>query len=819
MGTLFQDVRYCLRLLIKSPGFSCVALLTLALGIGATTAMFSVVNGVLLRPLPFKDPDRLVLIKERLPKLLPKPVTIPAAHVVTYGRESASFEGVAGFISQQFDLAGRDVPQRVSATRVEWRLFPLLGVQPLAGRAFTAEEDHPESYVAIVSYRFWKQHLGGAPAVVGETITLDRKPYQIIGVMPPQFTFPLREDEDSDIWVPMGYTPAELEIGGTSFAYGALARLKPGTSMGQAQADVERVTKHIAQIFPAAQRGELEIFGAVVPLKEDTVGDLRKPMLVLFLAVFLVLLIATVNVANLLLARGTARQRELAIRIALGAGARRVVGQLLVESTLLGLIGGALGLILAAAATRALLGMVPSKVPRLQTAGLDGHVLMFMLALSIISGLAFGAVPALFALRTNVNDNLKEGGRGASAGRHHQRVRASLVVAQVALALMLLASAGLLLRSFQRVLQVDPGFQPENVITAEVSLSPTQYSTEAQLRSFFSRLNAQLESIPGAKAVGLSNDLPLETRMQSALTVNGYQPPPGGGSGLNAYSFVLGDYFRAMGIPLLRGRVFTPEDDENRQKVVIINQTLAEKFFAGREPIGGRLKLGTAGGTAPWTTVVGVVANVKPFGLDDESLPRTYMLYLQHTPDELKGGAAQSLIMIVRTVGDPKSAAASMRSAVWALDRQVPVTDMRTMEQVISQSTASRRFNLALVGSFAGAALLLAAVGLFGVMSYSVSQRTHEIGVRMALGASRTNVLRMVLGSGLTLVLIGVAAGLAGALATSRLLTAFLFEVRPSDPTTFVGVALLLAAIALLASMVPALRATRVDPMIALRNE
>lgn len=819
MTNLLGDVRYGARLLFRNPGFSAVVLLTLGIGIGATTAMFSVVNGVLLRPLPFREPRRLVLIRERLPKLVPKPVPIPAADVPTFARETTLFSGVAGFIDTQFDLTGRGMPQRIAGARVASNLFSLLGVNPALGRTFSADEDHPESYVALVSYRFWMQQLGRTPAVLGKTVSLDRKPYRIIGVMPPDFLFPLRSDPPAEIWVPLGLTPRELAIGGSSFAFGALARLKPGTGMIQAEADVERVTRHIAQAFPAVQRGDLEILGAVVPLKEDAVGDLRKPVVVLFLAVLAVLAIAVVNVANLLLARGTARQRELAIRIALGAGSRRVVSQLLVESVLLAVVGGALGWVLAMAATRTLVTMVPGHIPRLEAAQLDIPALLFALAVSVLAGLLFGAAPALFALRTSVNENLKDGARGASAGRHHQRVRAALVVAQVALALMLLASAGLLLRSFEHVLEVDPGFRPENTITAAVSLPPTEYSGEPQLSTFFTQLHDRLEQIPGAKSAGLATDLPLETELESALTVDGYRPPRGAGSGLNAYSFVLGNYFQAMGIRLIRGRVFTPADDASGQKVVIINQTLADKFFAGRDPIGGRLKLGTAGGKIPWTTVVGVVANVKPFGLDEESVPHTYMPYVQHTPEELKGGTAQNLFLAVRTAGEPSAAAAFLRQAVWSLDRQVPVTHIRTMEQVIGQSIAPRRFNMALVGSFAVIALLLAAVGLYGVMAYAVSQRTHEIGLRMALGARRTDVLRMVLGSGLTLVLAGVALGVAGALAASRLLANFLFEVRPSDPATFVAVALLLAAIALLASIVPALRATRVDPVIALRNE
>jgi predicted permease len=819
MHDFLGDIRYGLRLLGKNPGFTAVALLTLAIGIGATTAMFSVVNGVLLSQLPFEDPDRLVLIKERIPKLVDHPIGITGRDVLTFTRENSSFDGIAGFIDTQSDLSGRGSPQKIETARVGWNLFSILGVSPIMGRTFTPAEDHPDSYLAIVSYRFWKQQLGGAHDVIGQRITLDRKPYEVVGVMPREFQFPLRTEKPVELWVPMGFTPAELSVGNTNFAFGALARLKRAASMAQAQSDVERIAKRIEQALPAGARGDLQIFGALVSLKEDTVGDVRKPLLVLFLAVIFVLLIAVVNVANLLLARGTARQRELAVRLALGATTKRLLAQLLAESVILGIIGGALGLLLAAVATNALLAMVPSTVPRLQTVGIDGHILLFVVGISLLAGLAFGSVPALFALRTNVNDNLKEGGRGISVGRHHQRVRASFVVAQVALALMLLAGAGLLLRSFRRVLEVDPGFRAENVTTAAISLPASQYATAAQLRSFYTQLQSKLEQIPGAKAAALTTDLPLETHRESAFAVEGYQPPPGGGLNLTAFSLILGDYFKAMGIPLIRGRLFLPSDDFNKQKVVIISQSIAEKYFASRDPIGGHLKLGTASGGAPWMTVVGVVGDVKPFGLDSDSLPHSYMPYQQLTDDTLNGSMAEAINLAVRTSGDPASAAASIRTAVWSLDRQVPVTDLRTMEQVISESNAPRRFNMVLVAFFAGAALLLAAIGLYGVMSYSVAQRTHEIGVRMTLGALPADILRMVLGSGVSLVLIGILIGLAGALATSRLLTSFLFDVRPSDPLTFAFVALLLASVALFASMAPALRATRVDPMIALRDE
>ena len=820
--SLGRDISYAFRTLRKDAGFSLTAILTLALGIGGASAMFSVLDGVLLRPLPFDDPQRLVLIKERLPQLRPKPISLQATDVVTYARETTSFDGIAGLITKKFDLSGEGAPQRIPGARVEWKLFSLLGSQPMIGRVFVAQEDHPESYVAIVSSRFWQRELGGATNVIGRKLTLDRKPYEIIGVMPADFGFPMDTDEIADVWVPMGYTPAELKVGGSSFAFTALARLKPGVSMGQAQTDVDRVAKHIAAVFPPAARGDMQLFGVAMPFVEDLVGQYRKPLLVLFLAVVFVLLIAVVNVASLLLARGTGRQRELAVRIALGAGAKEIVRQLLVESVVLSIAGGALGLLLAVAATRTMVAMVPSHIPRLQTAAVDWRVLLFALAVAVIAGIGFGAAPAFLAMHTNLHEGLKEGGRSGSVGRHRHRVRGGFVVIQVGMALMLLAGAGLLLRSFRRMLEVDPGFNPDHVISADVSLSPTEYSQPARLNSFFQDLTDRLAQIPGAKAAGLATDLPMEAKLEGALTVDGYRPPPGG-SGINAFTFVMGDYFQALGIPLVRGRLFTPADDAAVERVVVINQALADKFFAGRDAIGGHLRLGAGnvppGQKEPWSTVVGIVGDVKPFGLDDDSMPHTYMPYLQRAPNELKGGIAQNLLLAVRTGGDPASAASSIRTAVWSLDRQVPVTDVRTMEQVISQSTAPRRFNMVLVGFFAAAALLLAAVGLYGLMSYSVSQRKHEIGVRMTLGASRSNVLRMVLASGFKLVLIGAGAGLAGALATSRLLGSFLFEVRPSDPATFAVVGLVLAAIALLASVVPAMRATRVDPMVALRNE
>jgi predicted permease len=820
MSALLRDVRYALRLLAKAPGFTAVSLITLAVGIGATAAMFSVVNGVLLRSLPFRQPDRLVFIKERLPQILPQPIDVPAPDVVTYGRENTSFEGVAGVYTVRFDLTGQGMPQRVAAARVGWNLFSLLGVAPRLGRAFTEAEDYPGSTVAIVSDSFWKQRMGSAADAVGKMITLDRKSYRVVGVMPEGFGFPLiTENGSPELWVPMGFTPTELAAIGDNFGYGAVARLKPGVTMAQGQADVERIVQQIRKTFPGGMRSDLQLQGLIVPLKEDAVGGIRKPLWVLLGAVVFVLLIAVVNVANLLLARGTARRRELAIRAALGAGARKLVSQLLVESVVLAMLGGVLGVALALFTTKVLLAFVPANIPRLQAVTVDLRVLLFSVTVSLVAGVAFGAAPAVFALRTNVNQGLKESGRGVSGTRHQQRVQSVFVVAQVALAMVLLAGAGLLIRSFQRVLEVNPGFRPERVMTAQVSLSPTQYNAPGLVKSFYTQLQERLEHIPGAAAAGLSSDLPLEAGGKRIFAVENHPAPAGAGMNLNAHSAVLGDYFRAMGIPLVRGRYFTRADEQGTQPVMIISQSIADRYFAGTDPIGAHIKWGSEQSDDPWMTVVGVVGNVKHSKLDDETVPHTYTPLPQTVDREMKYGAGRAMNVAVRTGGDPTSAAAALRTSVWSIDREVPVTRLRTMEQVISASNAPRRFNAILVGFFAGAALLLAAVGLYGVMSYGVSQRAHEIGVRMTLGARPRDVLAMVLRSGLVMMLCGIAVGVAGAFATTRLLRSFLFEIRPSDPVTFVAVALVLAAVAVIASVVPAMRATRVDPLIAMRAE
>jgi predicted permease len=812
METLIRDFRFGLRVLLKTPGFTAAAILTLALGIGATTAMFSVVNGILLQPLPYKDPDQLVLIKEKIPKFSSNSLSIPAPDVLTFQRENRVFEGVAGFQESQMDLTGLGAPVRIRTSRISWNGFQVLGASPLMGRGFTADEDQPGRHVAVISHAMWRARFGGSPDVLQQTIELNRRKYEIVGVMPPGFAFPLRSRTRTvEVWTPMAFTEEEKASIGDNYDYDAVARIKSGVTMQQAEADSQIVMQRIAETYPASVRAEFQIFSVLSPLGEYTLGDVRTPLMIMLAAVICVLLIAVINVANLTLARGTTRQQEFAIRMALGASRQRVRAQLLSESVLLSLLGGAVGVALANIGTKALITLVPSNIPRLDEARPDSSALLFALLISVASGIAFGVAPALLSLRASLHDNLKEGGRSGGLGKSHQILRSSFVVTQTALALMLLAGTGLLLRSFQRVLEVDPGFKPDHVITGLVSLPPTEYTGKEQSINFFTEVVARLQRIPGAQYAGASTDLPMMSGWRRIFTPEGYQAPPGAGANIDAHSAILGDYFQAMGIPLLRGRLFTAEDSRNASPVVIISDSIAKRYFNGKDPIGRRLKWGPEQSDSLWLTIVGVVGEVKHGALDRETM--------QHSYTPVTAGGFNTLNLAVRTAVEPAGVASALQAAVWSLDRRLPITQLKTMDQVIDESKAPRRFTMILMLVFAGSALLLASVGLYGVMAYSVSQRTREIGVRIALGAERNDILRMVLRTGLSLTLIGIAIGTVGSFFVSRLLTEFLFGVRPSDVITYVGVVITLGAVALMACYFPARRATKVDPIIALRSE
>jgi len=814
MDIFWQHLRFAVRMLFKSPSFTIIAVLTLALGIGATTAMFSVVNGVLLSPFPFSDPDRLVTIKNQIPKLGPTAFSVPAPDVLTYQRETKSFTDVAGYQESTYDLTGRGAPRKVQGARLTSNVLSVLGAEPMLGRNFTPDEDRiGKEKVVILSYRIWRGLFGSDPNVLDQTVTLDRNPYTVIGVMGKDFIFPIETQLDpSELWVPMAFTEGERKSVGDNFDYNIVARLKPGVSLVQARSDVERVAQIIREGYPAAVKSQFEVHGVVMGLREDALGDYRRPILIMLLSVVFVLLIAITNVANLLLTKGTNRHRELSIRIALGATGRTIIMQLITESVLLGLLGGALALVLASLGTEALISAVPTNIPRLHSVHVDWRVFLFALAISVVSGVVFGVAPAMLALRVNVNDDLKEGGRSMMSGPQHRYVRAGFVIAQFSLALMLLVGAGLLIRSFQRVLQVDPGFQTTNIVSGEISLPDTGYKEHSQKRAFDLELVRRLEAAPGIESTGAGTDLPLESAWSKIFSIEGQVPPPGAGLNVDSHTVVLGNYFQTLGIPLIRGRFFNDADTQKSTRVVIVNKTLAERYFHGQDPVGHRMKWGPPESESYWMTIIGVVGDVKQFDLEKDVRPQTYESYLQYE-------SFSDLRIVLRGQSSAQNLIAALQTTVHALDSQLPITRVRTMEQMMSQSIAPRRFYLILVLVFAVSAIVLAAVGLYGVVAYAVEQSTREIGIRMSLGAARFDVLKLLLGWALRMVALGVIAGIVGSVVITRLLGGFLFGIKPTDPITFLAVPLLLGAVALLASYIPARRAMKVDPMIALRYE
>jgi predicted permease len=821
LDELTQDARYGLRMLRKSPGFAVVAILTLALGIGANTAIFSVVNAVLLSPLPYADAQRLVLVKEFLPSAAAMPMQVSGPDITPIRKLSHVFDGLGGFRVWTYELSGSGEPERVTANRVSSELFPVLGVQPVLGRGFTAEEELPGHPVTVISYGLWQRRFAGSRDVLGRTVNLDRKPYTIIGVMPQSFVFPLpgmAQGAAADLWVPLALSNEELSDFGDNFDWTVVARLKPGIALPQANAELQLVARGILDLYQQWARdahislGDFQISVLAQPLREEVTGPLKLTLWMLLGAVCLVLLIACVNVANLLLMRASGRQKETAVRMAIGAGRLRLLRQFLVEGLLLSALGGALGLALALWLKGVMVAALPASIPQFRPIELNWPVLLFTFLLVAVTGCVFGAVPAFWASRTDVNPALQASGRSPSQGPDHQRLRATFVVVEVGLSVILLVGAGLLVRSFQRVLNSNPGFRPEHVLTASVDLPETQYSRGEQTAAFYKQLLNRLQQNPGVVAAGGSTDLPLLGQWDHAFTVEGYQPPTNAGMNLCYHSVIYGDYLQAMGIPLLRGRYFDEHDGPQARLVLLVSDALARKYWPGQDAVGKRLKWGTPESNDPWLTVVGIVGDVKQGPLDTAAGFHTYQPYAQ-----LAG--ARSLRIAVRTQGDPASVTADVRTAVWSLDRQLALGSVRTMDEVVSRSTASRRFSLALVGSFAVLALLLAAIGIYAVLAYSVARRTHEIGVRMALGARRGDVVQLVLGQSLRVTAIGILLGIAGALGLTRLLQSLLYEVSPTDPVTFASVLVLLAAIASAASYLPMRRAMRVDPLVALRYE
>ena len=806
MQPLWQDLRYGARMLLKRPGFTLIAVITLALGIGANTAIFSVVNGVLLRPLPFKEPDRLVMIRETwLPKF--PEFSVSPGNFLDWKRQNTVFERLVAFRGASFNLIGAGDPEQVRAMRVTDGFFAMLGGQPQIGRDFLPEEDQPgRANVVLLSHGFWQRRFGGDPKILNRAITLSSQSYTVIGVMPATFQF-----GETDLWTPMAFTAQEAQNHGGHYV-SAIGQLKPGVPVDQARAEMVVIAGRLAAQYPGANTGWSVM---LMPLLEYVVRSIRPALLVLLGAVAFVLLIACANVANLLLARAAGRQKEIAIRTALGAGRARIIRQLLTESVLLSIVGGAAGLFLAKWGMDLLLKLAPQDLPRMSGVSLDGRALAFTAAITLLTGVIFGLVPALQSSRPNLNETMKDAGRGSTEGGRRQLVRNSLVVLEVASALMLLVGAGLLIKSFWRLQNVDPGFNPENALTLSVSLPQTKYPEENQQVAFFQQLLEKVSALPGVQAAGATDPLPLTGDSVYGFAVQGRPPlPPGQGQSTNFYT-VSADYFKAMGIPLRRGRLFTERDTREAPRVSVINETMAKKMFPDEDPIGKRITFNAGAANPDWYEIVGIVGDVKQYGLDQATPLQTYEPYTQQT--------SSSMTLVARATGDPTNLTAAIRNAVLQIDKEQPIANARTLDRILSTSIAQQRFSMLLLGVFAAVAVALAAVGIYGVLSYSVTQRAHEIGIRMALGAGRHDVLRLLIGRGMLLTLIGVAVGLASAFALARLMTALLsdllFDVSATDPMTFGLVALLIVTVALLACWIPARRATKVDPLVALRIE
>ncbi len=828
MNNMWRDVRFALRQLRKAPGFTLTAVLTLAFGIGATTAIFSIVEGVLLRPLPFPAPDMLVTLGDHLEGVEYGSDTpgVTAPGVVTYGRDTHAFSNLGGYTPSAYELSGTSEPALINASRLTASIFPTLGVSPLMGRVFTQQEDESSQQVAVLSYQTWRSRFHGDARIVGQKVLLDRKPHEIIGVMPREFEFPLVPGQlnRSELWVPMSFTQTELVQGAGNWGYYVVGRLKPGVTPVQAQQDAVGAAQEIMRNFPPALSAR-HIHPAVELLDESTVAQARPLVRTLFFSVLVVLFIACANLAGLLLVRVIRRRREISVRLALGARGGAVVRQSLVEAMLLSIGGGVQGLAIAAAALRIGVSFLPETLPRVNSISLDWKVVAFALGLAVVTGLACGLIPALSAARTSVNDALKEGGRTGTAGGEHARLRSVLVVAELAVALVLLTASGLLLRSFEKMRSVDLGFRTDHILTASYSLPREQYSTQTAIDAFNLAVRTQLERLPGVQAEGVTTALPSSGQdVRATFTPEGYVPPRGSGLNLGWISQVIGNYFGAAGIPIIRGRDFSAADTASAPLVAIVNRTLAEHYWPGQDPIGKRLHRGPEQANLPWITIVGEIGDVKQLGADE---PTSNQFYLPSS--QIKAGAGSfatsrflsgnSGSIVLRSTLPPERMIDSLRAVVRSIDAQLPLTNVETMEHVVAEGQASRRFNTAIISAFAAAAVVLALLGIYSVIAFSAALRTQEMAIRMALGAQRASVMRLILASAAKLGLAGCGIGAVAAVFATRLLRSLLFRVDPLDPLVIALAAVSIFLLALAASVIPAKRAAAIEPMQALRNE